>query len=119
MDILTNEFKTARTGNEILADAITKAKAEDISPSIYTHPIGTHGHAAGPTIGLWDRQEGVPFTGDYKMNNNTAYSIELNSRNFLDDWNFLMKMEENAYFDGKTVRYIDGRQTELFLIPRK
>jgi Xaa-Pro aminopeptidase len=118
MDILTNEFKTGRTGNDILADAITKAKAEDISPSIYTHPIGTHGHAAGPTIGLWDRQEGVPFTGDYKMNPNTAYSIELNSSNFLDDWNFLMKMEENAFFDGKTVRYIDRRQTELFLIPR-
>lgn len=118
MDILTNEFRTGRTGNEILADAIAKAKAEDISPSIYTHPIGMHGHAAGPTIGLWDRQEGVPFTGDVKMNPNTAYSIELNSRNFLDDWNFLMKMEENAFFDGKTVRYIDGRQTELFLIPR-
>lgn len=119
MDILTNEFRTGRSGNDILADALAKAKAEDISPSIYTHPIGMHGHAAGPTIGMWDRQEGVPFTGDYKMNPNTAYSIELNSRNFLDDWNFLMKMEENAYFDGKTVRYIDGRQTELFLIPRQ
>ncbi|MDX1941294.1 MAG: M24 family metallopeptidase [Saprospiraceae bacterium] len=118
MDILTNEFKTGRTGNEILADALAKAKAEDISPSIYTHPIGMHGHAAGPTIGLWDRQEGVPFTGDCKMNPNTAYSIELNSRNYLDDWNFLMKMEENAIFDGKTVRYIDGRQEKLFLIPR-
>ncbi|MBK7871760.1 MAG: M24 family metallopeptidase [Saprospiraceae bacterium] len=118
MDILTNEFKTGRTGNEILADALAKAKAEDISPSIYTHPIGMHGHAAGPTIGLWDRQEGVPFTGDCKMNPNTAYSIELNSRNYLDDWNFLMKMEENAVFDGKTVRYIDGRQEKLFLIPR-
>ncbi len=119
MDILTNEFRTGRSGNDILADALSKAKAEDISPSIYTHPIGMHGHAAGPTIGMWDRQEGVPFTGDYKMNPNTAYSIELSSRNFLDDWNFLMKMEENAYFDGKTVRYIDGQQTKLFLIPRQ
>ncbi len=118
MDILTNEFRANRTGNEILADALTKARAEDLFPSIYTHPIGMHGHAAGPTIGLWDRQQGVPFTGDYKMKANTAYSIELNSGNFLADWNFLMKMEENAFFDGKSVRYIDQRQTELFLIPR-
>ncbi|HMO40893.1 MAG TPA: M24 family metallopeptidase [Saprospiraceae bacterium] len=118
MDILTGEFRTGRTGNAILADALAKAKAEDIYPSIYTHPIGMHGHAAGPTIGLWDRQEGVPFTGDCKLNPNTAYSIELNSRHYLDDWAFLMKMEENAFFDGKTVRYIDGRQKELFLIPR-
>ncbi len=118
MDILTVEFRTGRTGNDILAAAIAQARAEDIFPSIYTHPIGMHGHAAGPTIGLWDRQEGVPFTGDYKMYPNTAYSIELNSKNFLDDWNFLMKMEENAFFDGTTVRYIDGRQRDLLLIPR-
>ncbi len=118
MDILTTEFRTGRSGNEILADALAKARAEDLFPSIYTHPIGMHGHAAGPTIGLWDRQQGVPFTGDYKMRANTAYSIELNSGNFLTDWNFLMKMEENAFFDGKTVRYLDQRQTELLLIPR-
>ncbi len=118
MDILTNEFKTGRTGNAILADALAKAKAEDIFPTIYTHPIGMHGHAAGPTIGLWDRQGGVPYTGDCKMNPNTAYSIELNARIYRDDWNFLMKMEENAVFDGKTTRYIDGRQEQLFLIPR-
>lgn len=118
MDILTDEFRVGRSGNEILADALAKAKSEDIMPTIYTHPIGNHGHAAGPTIGLWDQQGGVPFTGDYKMNANTAYSIELNSKHVMQDWNFLMKMEENAFFDGKTVRYIDGRQTELYLIPR-
>lgn len=118
MDILTNEFELGRTGNSILADALSKSKAEDIFPTIYTHPIGTHGHAAGVTIGMWDRQEGVPFTGDATMNPNTAYSIELNARIYKEDWNFLMKMEENAVFDGKTVRYIDGRQEDLFLIPR-
>lgn len=118
MDILTNEFEVGRTGNAILADALSKAKAEGLFPTIYTHPIGMHGHAAGVTIGLWDRQEGVPFTGDAKMNPNTAYSIELNARIYEEDWNFLMKMEENAVFDGETVRYIDGRQEELFLIPR-
>ena len=28
-------------------------------------------------------------------------------------------LEEDAYFDGDAVRYIDGRQTELMTIPRK
>ncbi|MCB9081534.1 MAG: aminopeptidase P family protein [Lewinellaceae bacterium] len=120
MDIFTGEFRTGRTGNEVLADALRKAKAEGLNPTIYTHPIGFHGHAAGPTIGLWDQQGGVPYNGDYPLYPNTAYSIELNNRSFLPEWNkeIRMMMEEDAFFDGQSVRYIDGRQRELFLIPR-
>lgn len=120
MDFLTNEFKVGRTGNEILASTIQKSKAAGLKPSIYTHPIGYHGHAAGPTIGLWDQQGGVKGKGDYPMYANTAYSIELNTRVFLPAWNkeIRVMMEEDAFFDGKEVRYIDGRQTSLMLVPR-
>ena len=58
-DILTDQFETGRTGNEILAAALERAESEGIEATIYTHPIGYHGHAAGPTIGLWDQQGGV------------------------------------------------------------
>ncbi len=120
MDILTDQFKTGRTGNELLAGALKTAKAEGLKPTIYTHPIGYHGHAAGPTIGLWDQQGGVPHRGDYPLYPNTAYSIELNTAVHLPEWkkDIRMMMEEDAFFDGKEVRYIDGRQVELFLIPR-
>ncbi|MEY4335196.1 MAG: hypothetical protein RLZZ45_115, partial [Bacteroidota bacterium] len=50
-DILTAQFKTSRTGNQMLLAALAQAKSEGIVPSIYTHPLGLHGHAAGPTIG--------------------------------------------------------------------
>ncbi len=121
MDILTDQFVTGRTGNEILAGALAQAHQEGIKPSIYTHPIGYHGHAAGPTIGLWDQQEGVPHKGDYPLFPNTAYSIELNAKVYVEEWGkeIRMMMEEDAFFDGETVRYIDGRQTELFLVPRQ
>lgn len=121
MDILTDEFKTNRTGNEILANALAQAKSEDIKATIYTHPIGYHGHGAGPTIGLWDQQGGVPHRGDYPLHPHTAYSIELNAAVFLTEWNksIRMMMEEDAFFDGETIRYIDGRQTSLYLIPRQ
>ena len=75
MDILTDEFRQGRTGNEVLASAIKKAKQSGLKPQIYTHPIGYHGHGAGPTIGLWDQQEGVPHKGDYPLYHNSAYSI--------------------------------------------
>lgn len=120
MDFLTNEFKVGRTGNEILASALKNGKAAGLKPTIYTHPIGYHGHGAGPTIGLWDQQGGVPGKGDYPMYAHTAYSIELNTKVFLPAWNkeIRVMMEEDAFFDGKEVRYIDGRQTSLLLIPK-
>ncbi|TAG99568.1 MAG: M24 family metallopeptidase, partial [Sphingobacteriales bacterium] len=86
-DILTSQFAAGKTGNQILAAALAQAKKENIEASIYTHPLGFHGHAAGPTIGLWDQQGGVPGSGDFKMNYRTAYSIELNTATQITEWN--------------------------------
>lgn len=121
MDILTDNFKTGKSGNQILADALAQGKAEGLKPVIYTHPIGFQGHGAGPTIGMWDAQGGVPVRGDYPLYPNTAYSIELNAGVYLEAWGkeIRMMMEEDAFFDGEKTEYIDGRQTELFLIPRQ
>lgn len=120
-EILTSQFQTGRTGNEILAGALQQARQEGLRPSIYTHPIGYHGHAAGPTIGLWDQQGGVPGQGDYPLFENTCYAIELNTTVHLEAWqkDIRIMLEEDACFDGWQVTYIDGRQTELLLIPRR
>jgi len=119
-DIFLNNFKTGKTGNEILHQSLTAARDLGLKPTIYTHPIGYHGHAAGPTIGMWDQQEGVPIAGDYPLYPQTAYSIELNNAIFIKEWNkeIRIMLEEDAYFDGDAVHYIDGRQTQLMTIPR-
>jgi Xaa-Pro aminopeptidase len=117
-DILTAQFANGRTGNQLLAAALSQAKAEGIKPSIYTHPLGLHGHAAGPTIGLWDQQQGVPGSGDYKVWPNTAYSIELNTASFIPEWGKEVRimLEEDGFYDGKVFRYIGGRQQQLRII---
>lgn len=119
-DILVSYFREGITGNEILARTRTQALAEGITPSIYTHPIGFHGHAAGTTIGMWDMQEGVPFTGDFPLHARTAYSIELNCSVPVPEWkkDIRIQLEEDGYFDGKEFRYLDGRQVQLILIPQ-
>ncbi len=119
--ILTDNFKTGRTGNEILKLSRQQAIEEGIKPSIYTHPLGFHGHAAGPTIGMWDAQEGLPVKGDYPLYSDTAYSIELNAASYIPEWDkeIRIMLEEDAYFDGKKVKYLDGRQTKLHLIQSK
>ncbi len=120
-DILTENFAAGRSGNEILAGALAQAKAEGIDATIYTHPIGFHGHGAGPTIGLWDNQGGVPGRGDYPLFPNTAHSIELNAAVPVPEWGgqtVRIMLEEDAFFDGERTWYIDGRQVDFWLIPR-
>jgi len=118
-DILVGEFKAGRTGNQILAAALGRATGEGIRASIYTHPLGYHGHAAGPTIGLWDRQDGVPGRGDYELFDDTCYALELNIRQDVPEWGgqeVRMALEEDVVFTGGAVHWLDGRQTELHLI---
>jgi hypothetical protein len=118
-DLLMERFRTGLTGNEILADTLAAARTEAIDGLVYTHPIGVHGHAAGPTIGLWDQQDGVAGQGDYPLWPNTAYSIELQARRSVPEWDDQkvgFMLEEDAWFDGTTCRFLDGRQTELWLI---
>ncbi|WP_252736798.1 MULTISPECIES: M24 family metallopeptidase [unclassified Psychrosphaera] len=117
-DIFTDLFKAGKTGNQVLKQARSAAIEAGLKPTIYTHPIGYHGHAAGTTLGMWDAQTGVPGDGDYPLHHNTAYSIELNNAVFIDAWNkeIRIMLEEDAMFDESGVWYLDGRQTELILI---
>lgn len=120
-DHLTSKFATGKSGNTILAEALESGKKAGLKPWIYTHPIGYHGHAAGPAIGMWDAQGGVPGTGDYKLRPNTAYSIELNNTIYVKEWNKDVRilLEEDAFFDGEKVIYINGRERKLMIIPRQ
>ncbi len=117
-DILTNQFAFNKSGNNILSDALAQAKKENINATIYTHPIGAHGHAAGPTIGMWDQQNGVPGSGDYPMYYHTAYSIELNAAVEIKEWKKTIRimLEQDGYFDQTGFKYISGRQTKLHLV---
>lgn len=118
-DILTEQFKENRTGNQVLSNALAKASAENIKATIYSHPIGFHGHAAGPTIGLWDQQQGVPGSGDYPFFYNTAYSIELNAATYIPEWKkeIRIMLEQDGIFTRNGFRYLGGRQKQIWLIP--
>jgi len=118
-DILTSNFATGRTGNEILSRSLEEAKEEGLKASIYTHPLGLYGHSAGPTIGMWDQQEGVPGTGDYSLYENTVYAIELNTEVEIPEWNkdIRIMLEEAGFWGEDGFRYVNERQNELILIP--
>lgn len=117
-DITISNFKEGLTGNEVLAMSRQQAIDEGIEPCIYTHPIGYHGHGAGPTIGLWDMQGGVPVQGDYPLYNDTCYSLELSCGADIKEWGIkiLFGAETDVMFTGDKVYYLAGRQDQFHLI---
>ncbi len=118
-DIHLEEMKIGRSGNEILRSILARAESAGIRAQVYTHPLGYHGHAAGPIIGLWDQQDFVPGPGEYELFDDTVYSIELNILKSLPEWDGqdvrIMLEEDAALTDGQT-RWLHGRQESLHLI---
>ena len=119
-DIVFAELRPGRSGNQILAAALARMKAQGIDGTIYAHPVGLHGHGAGPLIGLWDYQDGVPGRGDALVIPSMWYSIELQATTPVPEWNgqpVRMAQEEDVIIDaaGK-VRWAKGRQDRLFLV---
>ena len=118
-DLHLAQMAVGRSGNEVLRETLAAARAAGIDPQVYSHPIGLHGHAAGPTIGLWDRQEGVPGAGDLTLVDNTCYSIELNARRAVPEWGdqvVRIALEEDAVLSGGVMRWLDGRQEQFHLL---
>lgn len=85
-DILVAELRPGRTGNEILRASLARARAEGIDGTIYSHPIGMNGHGAGPLIGLWDYQDGVPGRGDARVIPAMWFSVELQATTPVPEW---------------------------------
>jgi Xaa-Pro aminopeptidase len=119
-DLTTAAMTVGRTGNEVLAAARAAAAAEGIDGDVYSHPVGYHGHGAGPAIGLWDDQTGVPGTGERRLTTDTVYALELCVRVPVPEWGgqvVRMALEQGVALTDGGVRYLDGRQTGLILIP--
>ena len=114
-DILTSNFIEGDSGNTILLNSLNQAVNRDLRPSIYTHPLGSYGHSSGPTIGMWDSQDGVKGNGDYPLHKNTVYAIELNITSYIKEWSrdIRIMLEEAGYFGEEGFRYVNQRQTEI------
>lgn len=119
-DLLIARMRTGQSGNQILANTLAAMKAAGITGSVYTHPIGDHGHGAGALIGLWDRQEGVPGRGDVLLLPNTWHSIELSATTEVPEWDgqkLWVGQEEDAVIDsdGK-IAWVLRRQEAYHLV---
>jgi Xaa-Pro aminopeptidase len=120
-DLLFAEMEPGRAGNDVLRRTLARMRSEGIDGTVYTHPIGDHGHGAGPLIGLWDRQEGVVGRGEVQLRPNTWFSIELQATTPVPEWNnqpVRMALEEEAALDARGMRSWVLRRQETFHLVR-
>jgi Xaa-Pro aminopeptidase len=119
-DIVLAAMTPGKQGNAVLADALRQMHAEGIDGSIYSHPIGEHGHGAGPLIGLWDRQVSIPGRGELPVRSNSWFSIELQATSRVPEWGDQLvrsSQEEDAFVDERGgVHWVLSRQEQLHLI---
>jgi hypothetical protein len=119
-DILLEQMVPGRSGNEVLYATLEQMKSEGLNGTMYTHPIGDHGHGAGPLIGLWDYQEGVPGRGDVPVLANMWFSTELQVTTEVPEWDGqpvrMMLEEEAEVTPAGDRRWSLRRQTELHLV---
>jgi Xaa-Pro aminopeptidase len=113
------EMKVGRTGNEILKAILNRGRAEGLRPRVYTHPIGPYGHGSGTMIGMTEKQEFVPGTGEHPLFENTVYAMEFSVAADIPEWGGIevsMGLEEQAVVTSKGARFVDGYPRSLYLI---
>ena len=117
-DIVRESIRVCTTGNDAFLRSIGMAQDEGLKPMVYTHPIGTFGHGAGPRIGQYGNQVAAPGPGERPIEEKTCYALELNVAEQIKIWDnqlVFMYLEEDICKDG-TVDFLEGRQERLILI---
>ncbi|ADI14443.1 M24 family metallopeptidase [Truepera radiovictrix] len=118
-ELLAAEMVIGRSGNEVLRAARAAMARAGLEGRIYTHPIGYHGHGAGPMIGRYDNQEGLPGAGELRLQDATLFSFEMFVEHALPEWDgqrIKLATEQCVAFRGGEVHFLGGRQTAWHLI---
>ncbi|QNM82749.1 M24 family metallopeptidase [Sphingomonas sabuli] len=117
--LLLDALPGSASGNGALVKVRAAMAREGIDGTVYSHPLGLHGHGAGPAIGFWDDQAPSP-RGAAGIYPNTGWSIELQATAAVPEWGgqkVPFRLEENGWWDGRAFHWFDGHQQAFHLIP--
>ena len=115
-DIVREQMKPGRTGNEVLMASLAQAKEEGIEAVLYSHPCNMYGHGPGPTIGLWNQQSAIPVKGDIELDVNTVYALELNVKVPCCGKDYYIYTEETVLLDENGVQFLYEGRDRITLI---
>ena len=116
-DALFEHIKVGAYGHEVYDATMADMKRDGIEAMIYSHSVGTQGHALGASIDFRRPAAGAPTEPAFREGSYT--SIELNTSTPVPEWGgqkVTIMMEDDAYLTPQGMRWFRPRQTGFYLI---
>lgn len=114
-DFIFAAARPGMTGTAVYQAAMEECKKQSIKCSIYSHPLGPHGHGLGPSIDF----RGSVGGGSSKILLGSYMSIELNTETEVAEWDgqkVTIMAEDDAVMNADGYKFIRPRQTEFYLV---
>ncbi|MGB7922309.1 MAG: M24 family metallopeptidase [Pyrinomonadaceae bacterium] len=116
-DALFTHIKAGAYGHDVYDATMADMKRANIEAMIYSHSVGTQGHALGASIDFRRPTTGTPTEPAFRDGSYT--SIELNTSTPVPEWNgqkVTIMMEDDAYLTPQGMQWFRPRQTQFYLI---
>jgi Xaa-Pro aminopeptidase len=116
-DALFTHIKAGAYGHDVYDATMADMKRDGVEAMIYSHSVGTQGHALGASIDFRRPSAGAPVEPPFREGSYT--SIELNTSTPVAEWGgqkVTVMMEDDAYLTREGMRWFRPRQTSFYLI---
>ena len=116
-DALFTHIKPGAKGYEVYDATMADMKNVGIEAMIYSHSVGTQGHALGASVDFRRPSAGAPTEPAFREGSYT--SIELNTSTAVPEWGgqkVTIMMEDDAYLTKDGMKWFRPRQTAFYLI---
>jgi Xaa-Pro dipeptidase len=117
-DVLLQAARPGRAAGEVYAEVMAEMKESGIEAMVYSHPLGNHGHALGPSIDFRAHMRD-PGGRSQHLRPHSWMSIELNTAIEVAEWGgqkvFVME-EDPAYLTDEGYRFFRPRQDAFYLV---
>ena len=118
-EAFASEPRPGMSGWEATLAIAARLDGVDFLPSLYSHPIGYHGHALGPSINARNMDLSSPPTRDSYLRDGAYRSIEFSATTAIPEYDggtVTIPMEDDGYLTAKGYEYFRPYQTEWYLV---
>ena len=118
-EAFASEPRPGMSGWEATLAIAGKLEGVDFLPSLYSHPIGYHGHALGPAINARNLDLSSPPIWDSYLRDGAYRSIEFSVTTAVPEYGggtVTIPMEDDGYLTANGYEYFRPYQTEWYLI---
>ena len=118
-EAFASEPRPGMSGWEATLAIAAKLEGVDFLPSLYSHPIGYHGHALGPSINARNMDLSSPPSRDSYLRDGAYRSIEFSATTAIPEYEggvVTIPMEDDGHLTASGYEYFRPYQTEWYMI---